>query len=110
MHHFEIGNEIETHRFTIVGADRNTLTVDLFGHREGVHVADYVRFVRALTEAYTRLDGRAELVSEIGNALLTLTFKRGQVEVRLVRDRAVRAFRTNQSYVMPALAQIGIVE
>lgn len=110
MHHFEIGNEIETHAFTIVEANRETLTIALFGHKERVNVSDYVSFVRTLTNVYHRLDGTAELVSREGVALLTLTFRRGRVEVRLIRDTAVRTFQTDQSYVTAALAQVGIVE
>lgn len=110
MHHFEIGNDIESHSFTIVEADRETLTIALFGHEERVRVTDYVTFVRTLTHAYHRLDGTAELVRVDGSALLTLTFNRGRVAVRLVRDTSVRTFQTDQSYVTAALAQIGIVE
>lgn len=110
MHQIEIGNHVETHRLTIIEANRETLAIDLFGHVEDVKTRDYVMFARALTSAYHKLEGGAELVDKTGRAILTLTFKRGLVTVRIVRDASVRKFQTDQSYVTPMLAQIGIVE
>lgn len=110
MHHFEIGNDVETHRLTIVRANRNLLTLDLFGHLEQVTVDQYLTFGRMLTNAYHRLEGMAELVTTEGVPIVTLAFSRGRVDVRIVRGDSVRAFQTDQSYVMPVLAQIGILE
>ncbi|MFN4214482.1 hypothetical protein [Exiguobacterium sp.] len=110
MHRIEIGNEVETHRLTIVWASRKTVSIDIFGHVEAVKTVDYVLFARALTEAHHKLDGTAQLVNEAGHAIVTLTFKRGVVDVHIVRGGSVRTFRTDQSYVTPALAQIGVIE
>lgn len=110
MHQIEIGNHVETHQVTIVNANRETLSIDIFGHVEEVKTRDYVTFARALTFAYHQLEGSAELIDKTGRAILKLTFKRGQVDVCIVRATSVRTFQTDQSYVTSVLAQIGIVE
>lgn len=110
MHQIEIGNKVETHRLIIIDANRETLALDLFGHVEEVTTSDYVTFARALTSAYHELEGSAELVDKMGKAIFTLTFNRGRVDVRIVRANTVRTFQTDQSYVTPMLAQIGIIE
>lgn len=110
MFHFEIGNEIETHRFIISQANREVMSVDLFGHAERVLVLDYVAFARALNHAFHQLKGTATLLRADGEALLTLSFVGGIVHVRVQRDASIHAFQTDQSYVTPMLSKIGIVE
>lgn len=110
MHHFEIGNEIETHHLAIVSADRNKLAIDMFGHMEYVATNEYVAFARKLTDAFHRLEGRAELINVEGKSIMTLTFLKGRVEVQLVRGKSERVFHTDQSYVTPTLAKIGVIE
>lgn len=110
MHQIEIGNDVETHWLTIIRASREIVDIEIFGHVEAVTTSDYVAFARALTEAYHALDGTARLVNIGGQAIVTLTFKRGVVDVSITRGGAVRTFRTDQSYMTPALAQVGVIE
>ncbi|WP_070328046.1 hypothetical protein [Exiguobacterium aurantiacum] len=110
MHQIEIGNEVETHRLTIIWASREAVSIDIFGHVEAVTTADYIAFARALTKTYHELDGTAQLVNEAGHAIVTLAFKRGVVDVQIVRDTSIRTFQTDQSYVTTMVRQIGVVE
>lgn len=110
MHRIEIGNENAIHVFILESATRQELKISLKGLIETVRVEDYVSFATDLTKAYHRLDGEATLKNSEGDAVLSLTFHRGRVEVDITFGKQSKTFQTDQSYITTTVRQIGIVE
>lgn len=110
MHHIEMGNEETTFEFIITEASRDTLQIEHEGERETVRTDHYVVFAQALTAAYKRLDGTARLQNESGRCILMIVFKRGQVSVEVTWGATTRKLKTDQSFIIETVRQIGILE
>ncbi|TCI69643.1 MULTISPECIES: hypothetical protein [unclassified Exiguobacterium] len=110
MHQIQVENESVSYRVTIVEADRAFLILDVHGRREVVTTANYISFARDLTTAHRRLSGVAQLLNVQGEEVLNIEYLGGHVDVQLIGDAGIRTLTTDQSYMTPVLAQIGIVE
>ena len=110
MYPIEIGNHELTVRFIVAEANRETLTLVLGEDEEMVLTIDYITFGRDLTKAYERLNGAARLQNKDGRTILTISFKRGRVDVSIAWGRGVMTFETDQSYLTKTVGQLGPFE
>ncbi|WP_157964118.1 hypothetical protein [Exiguobacterium sp. TNDT2] len=110
QHQIEMGNDETTFKFVIAEASRNMLRLVHDQESETVRTSDYVQFANDLTRVYHELSGAARLQNADGRNILTISFKRGRVEVETAWGQVRDGFRTDQSYMTRTVGQIGIVE